>query len=272
MSARRLTLLTDFGTTDGYAAAVKGVIASICSTVRIDDASHEIPRGDVAAGAWALGGYWHLYPRDTIHVVVVDPGVGTARRALAAEMDGRLFVAPDNGVLSRVLDVAGAVRIVAIDPGSLPGDVASNTFHGRDIFAPAAARLACGALLGELGSAITDPVRLAAARVVRSEEGEIAGEVVHVDRYGNLVTNIPGAWLDGHDSARLGLHTMPIGRTYSDIASGDVLALVGSRGTLEVSVRDGDAAALLQANRGAAVYAVRSRLSGSATGPGRRPA
>src|SRR5690606_8452553 len=162
----RITLLTDFGTADGYVAAMKGVIAARAPGVVVDDASHDVPPGDVAAAAWTLSRYWNLYPPGTVHVVVVDPGVGSERRALAAEVDGRLFVAPDNGVLTWVLAEAGDAAVVAIEAARLFRTPVSATFHGRDVFAPVAAELArrAGAgpsrfreVLADLGPEVADP-------------------------------------------------------------------------------------------------------------------
>lgn len=253
--ASRVTLLTDFGTADGYVAAMKGVIAAIAPHAVVDDAAHDIPPGDVHSAAWVLAAYWHLYPRGTTHVVVVDPGVGSARRAIAARLDGRFLVGPDNGVLTRVLAAhdEGAADIVEISNTTFVSDVVSATFHGRDVFAPAAAHLARGVALSDLGPALTDPVRLTLVPARRDADGAIAGEVVHVDRFGNLITNIPAEWLPAHASVRVGQRDVRVRQTYGDVASGEVVALVGSRGVLELSVRDGSAAALLAAARADAV-------------------
>lgn len=249
--AARITLLTDFGTVDGYAAVVKGVIAAISPATIIEDATHDIAPGDVAVAAFTLARYWHLYPPGTTHLVVVDPGVGSRRRALAAAADGRRFVAPDNGVLTRVFDHSTSLDIVSIENDRLLGRDVSATFHGRDIFAPAAAHLALGIDLQELGPAISDPVRLDVPAPER-QRGRIGGSVVAIDRFGNLITNVPGEWVrestgiyvDGRDVG-------PLRRTYADVAPGEVLALVGSTGALEVSVRDGSAAVSLAVGVGA---------------------
>ncbi|HEX7049488.1 MAG TPA: SAM-dependent chlorinase/fluorinase [Longimicrobiales bacterium] len=248
----RITLLTDFGTADGYVAAMKGVIAAIAPDVAIDDAAHDVPPGDVAAAALALARYWRLYPPGTVHLVVVDPGVGTARRALAARADGRFFVAPDNGVLTDVLAAEGGV-VVAIENPDLRRPTVSATFHGRDVFAPAAAHLARGVALDEFGPPVEDPVRLERTRPERTREG-VRGAVIHVDRFGNLITDIPGEWVRG--AAAVEVAGRSVGaprRTYGDVAPGAALALVGSTGALEISVRDGSAAAAFGVGRGAEV-------------------
>lgn len=248
----RLTLLTDFGTADGYAAAMKGVIASICPEAVVDDASHEIPPGDVEAGAWALARYWRLYPPGTVHVVVVDPGVGGERRALALRADDRLLLAPDNGILTRVLEEARAWAAAAIQERQYLRSEISRTFHGRDVFAPAAAHLALGVRLEELGPAVSDPVRLPLARFAITPEA-VLGSVIHVDRFGNLVTNIPANWVSAGHVMAGGRDLGDARRSYVEAEPGEALALVGSAGLLEVSVRDGSAAALLGLGRGAEV-------------------
>lgn len=266
--SRRITLLTDFGSADGYVAAMRGVIASLAPEAVVDDASHEIARGDVEAAAWALGRYWRLYPEDTVHVVVVDPGVGGTRRALAGECDGRFVVAPDNGALTHVLAEAAATRIVAIENEALARHPISRTFHGRDIFAPAAANLARGGPLEALGPVVADPVRLPLPRPHRDGE-TLHGAVIHVDAFGNLITNIPRDWVEvrgeivaGHvilGSASIG----PVRGTYSEVEPGQALALVGSADLLEIAVRDADAARALGAARGTEVQ-VRIRSSPTA--------
>jgi len=258
----RITLLTDFGTVDGYVAAMKGVIAARAPNAIIDDASHDIPPGDVAAAAWTLSRYWRLYPPGTVHLVVVDPGVGSERRALAAEADGRLFVAPDNGVLTRVLAEVGDTAVVSIEAAELFRTPVSATFHGRDVFAPVAAELARRVAAGPaafrealtgLGPAVVDPVRLPLPEPYRAAD-HLAGEVVHVDRFGNLITNVPGEWLAPGARARVaGGPAAPLVRTYAEVAPGALAALVGSAGMLEISVRDGSAAERLGVGRGASV-------------------
>lgn len=257
MTAPRVTLLSDFGTVDGYAAAMAGVIAAAAPAARIESASHDIPPGHIRTAALTLSRYAFLYPEETVHLVVVDPGVGTDRRALAGRIDGRYFVAPDNGVLSRVLHEARDVELVALRPD--PHTAAdgserrtSATFHGRDVFAPAAGRLASGSTLESLGSPVTDPVRLPLPGPTRAGD-EVSGEVIEVDRFGNLVTSIPESWIPGGRVYVEGRGVGPVRRTYGDVGEGELLALVGSLGLLEVSVRDGSAADRLDVGRGARV-------------------
>jgi hypothetical protein len=247
---RRITLLTDFGSADGYVAAMRGVIARHCPTVAVDDASHAIPPGDVQGAAHALSRYWRLYPAGTVHVVVVDPGVGSTRRALVVAAQDRIALGPDNGVLEPILSVAQEIR--EISNRALLAQDPSATFHGRDVFAPVAAFLACGGILEEVGDVWGEPVRLPSAAPLQQGD-RLVGRIVHVDSFGNLITNLPGAdalqaevWLG---ERRVGA----IRRTYADVATGGLLAVIGSTGMVEISVRDGSAARVLEAGRGVAV-------------------
>jgi len=253
--SRIVTLLTDFGTADGYVGELRGTLLSLASTpgVAVVDITHDIAPGDVAAGCFVLGRAWRTFPPGTVHLAVVDPGVGTGRRALAAEGGGHRFVAPDNGLLSAVLD-AGAARVVSLD---IPAG-ASRTFHGRDVFAPAAARLAASVSLEELGAAITDPVRLQPP-VLKVEGADLVGEVIHVDRFGTLITNLPEAKLSRgggrRASVRLGGYDLVLRTTFGDVPPGNPVAFIGSGGTVEIAVRGGRADAVLGLSRGGEVRA-----------------
>jgi len=249
----RITLLTDFGTADGYVAAMRGVLATLAPDTPVDDASHAIGHGDIEAAAWCLLQYWDRYPVGGVHLVVVDPGVGGSRRPIAGEVAGRFFVAPDNGVLTHVLAANPSFELVHIDASAVVLEPTSATFHGRDIFAPAAARLATGTRLERLGTAINDPVALNVAPA-RQERGVLHGEVVHVDRFGNLITNVPGDWLEGaSDVIVSGRSVGRPRRHYGDAAAGELVALIDSAGRLEIAVRDASAAARLGTSRGAPV-------------------
>jgi S-adenosyl-L-methionine hydrolase (adenosine-forming) len=248
----RVTLLTDFGAADGYVAAMKGAIATVAPSVIIDDAAHDVLAGDVRTAAWALAGYWRIYPAGTVHVAVIDPGVGGSRRALALEADGRFLVGPDNGVFTRVLQQVASVRMVSIEATAFMRDVISSTFHGRDIFGPAAAYLATGTPLDALGPEAAEPYLLPLPQPRRSVDA-VHGEVVHVDRFGNLVTNIPLVWMTAGAVVRIGAHVLPLRRTYGDVESGAPVALTGSHGCVEISVRDDDARWVLGADVGVAV-------------------
>jgi S-adenosylmethionine hydrolase len=250
-----VTLLTDFGTRDGYVAAMKAVLAALAPDALVADAAHDLPQGDVHGGAIALLRYWRLYPPGSVHVVVVDPGVGTRRRAVAVHADKRFLVGPDNGVLSWALADAQRGKAVEIRQPVAGAPDASATFHGRDVFAPAAAHLARGEALDELGPTADDLVRLPRPAHEPSA-GVVRGVVLAVDRFGNLITNIPAASLPPRVSVRVGNKDVgPLHRTYGDVEPGGVLALIGSLASVEVSVRDGSAAQMLGVERGARVEA-----------------
>ena len=240
-----ITLLTDFGTADGYVAEMKGVLLSLAPEARVIDVSHDVPPHDVESGRLALARYWRRFPEGTVHVCVVDPGVGSSRAALAVESDGRWLVGPDNGLLSPALLLAGA-RAIALPVSAQ----AAPTFHGRDVFAPAAAALATGTPLDALGHAVLAPVLRRTPEARRREDGSIAGEVITIDRFGNAITNCLG--LRG-GSIEVAGRTITIGRTYAEAAPGAPTALCGSNGLIEVAVRDGSAAAMLGIGRGAPV-------------------
>lgn len=242
-----ITLLTDFGTADGYVAEMKGVLLALVPEVRLVDLTHDIPPGDIRAGAYALGRAWRTFPPGTVHLAVVDPGVGTARRALAVEVAGQRFVVPDNGLLSRVLEGRDFKALaIAVRSDAAP------TFHGRDVFAPAAATLARGDTLE--AQAVPDPVRLPAGRLQR-RGGDLLGEVVHVDRFGTLITNIPAERIAADAVVRVGAYELPLRRTFGDVAPGDPVAFIGSGDTVEVAVRDGRADVVLGTSRGAEIGA-----------------
>ncbi len=250
---RWITLLTDFGYADGYVAAMKGVIASIAPDARVEDAAHGVDAGDVAGAAWAIYRYWDLYPERTVHVVVVDPGVGSERRALAVEVEKRFLVGPDNGVFSHVLREHPDARIVALSETRFFRPRVSATFHGRDVFAPVAAHIASGTRLMELGPVVENPMQLIWPEPRHWPDGA-EGVVVHTDRFGNLVTNIPEEWCEQGALVWVGDRVAgTIRRTYADVDPGELVALIGSSGLLEVSVRDGSAAVTLDASRGTPV-------------------
>jgi hypothetical protein len=250
MSGRSvITLLTDFGTTDSYVAEVKGVLLARAPDATIVDVTHDLPPGDIAAAQYVLGRAWRRFPPGSVHLAVVDPGVGSARRALALAAAGHCFVGPDNGLFTALF---GEARMVALP---IPPDAAP-TFHGRDVFAPAAAALATGARLEALGVPVASPVRRELLLPQRSG-GDLLGTVLLVDRFGNLITNLPAAMMPAGAAVRVGTRAVgAIRRTFADVAPGELLAYVGSGGTVEVAVRDGSAAATLGEGRGAVVRVV----------------
>jgi S-adenosylmethionine hydrolase len=235
-----ITLITDFGASDGYVGAVKGVLARLAPEARVLDIAHDIPRGDIAHAAWVVHTSCREFPADTVHLVVVDPGVGGARPEVIVRTTDQWFVGPDNGVFSYLGDDYVAWSIVRRGP-------AAATFHGRDVFAPAAAALAT------YDYPFGGKVRLAGALPWGPRPaGE--GRIVHVDHYGNLISDLPG------DEAGVAIaiagRRLAIGRTYEDVAHGELLAYVGSAGTVEIAMRDGRADRALEAPRGTRVVPV----------------
>lgn len=245
MARSLVTLLTDFGTADGYVAEMKGVLMTGARDVGLIDISHDIPPQDVDAGRLAVARYWKRFPEGTIHVVVVDPGVGTPRDGLAVEAQRRYLIGPDNGVLSPAL-LAPGVRVVRL---AVPHG-ASATFHGRDVFAPAAVHLATGLSFDGLGAPVTDPVIRRTPEPRRDPDGSLVGQVLTIDHFGNAITNLIG--IRGGTVTVAG-RTMPVRRTYSDVPPGEPVALVGSSGLLEVAVRNGNAAEIVGIARGSTV-------------------
>ena len=240
-----ITLLTDFGTADGYVAEMKGVLFSLAPDTEIVDLSHDIPPHDVELARLTVARYWRRFPLGTVHLVLVDPGVGTARACLAVESEARYLVGPDNGVLSPALLLPGARAVALPVPPA-----AARTFHGRDVFAPAAAALAMGQVLDALGVAVDAPVVRRTKEAVRREDGAVVGEVIAIDRFGNAITNLLGARSGVVAAAG---RPIPIRGTYADVAPGAPVAISGSTGLLEIAVREGSAAASLGLVRGAAV-------------------
>lgn len=245
-----ITLITDFGTQDGYAGAVKGVIQSLAPDAHIIDVTHEIPPQDVAAAAFALAQSAPYYPPGTVHVVVVDPGVGGRRRSVVVDDGRQRYVGPDNGVFSLAVPVVVSAHEITA-PLFRRGTVAA-TFHGRDVFAPAAARLASGSAPSEAGPAVELAGRLEIAPIV-AKGNKITGHVIHVDRFGNCITDIPAARLAASAKIRVAGRVLALSRTYEDVTRGRPVAYVGSSGTLEIAVRDGSAARRLRLKRGAVV-------------------
>lgn len=261
-----VVLLTDFGLVDAYVGIMKGVILTINPEVTLVDLSHAVPPQDVAAGAWLLASSYRYFPADSIFVAVVDPGVGSSRRAVAVKTSRGTFVAPDNGLLTPILGDFGvsfpraggvarleptrdapegtAISAVALANAGYFLSPVSATFHGRDVFAPVAAHLSRGVPLASFGPPLDELVVLP-GRTLESRTGEIVGEVVTIDHFGNAITNIPGSLLD--DPARTvvsvaGQEIVGVSHHYAERPG--LLALVGSAGCLEVAVNGGSAAAL----------------------------
>jgi S-adenosylmethionine hydrolase len=261
---RLITLMTDFGLKDGNIGVIKGVILGIAPQAQMVDISHLIPPQDVAEAALILLRAVPYFPPETVHIVVVDPGVGTARRPMAARIGRQFFVGPDNGVITLLLEYAEQhdwpVAFFHLNQPHFWLPEVSHVFHGRDIFAPTAAHLANGKTLAELGSPISDPVRLALPKPKHTSSGW-QGEVIHVDHFGNAATNIRAEHLAGVDpsqiTVRLGNMTITgLVRTFGERPPGDVVALFGSTGNLIISVVNGSAAGQLGVKVGNSVQVI----------------
>jgi S-adenosylmethionine hydrolase len=253
-----ITLLSDFGLQDPYVAEMKAVIISICPNATIIDISHEIRKFNIEMGAFVLAQAAPYFPNGTIHVAVVDPGVGTKRRPIVIETKRSLYVGPDNGllVLSAQKEEISHIYEIA-NPKYVLNDV-STTFHGRDVFSPAAAHLARGASPSDFGPEVSDLVVPAFARP-NAENGKIRGEVIHVDGFGNVITNINSKDLgtigiEGGEILHLRLRgedlTLRLCSAYGEVPPKTPLAIVGSSGFLEVSVNQGDASQTLKTKTG----------------------
>ncbi len=239
-----IALLTDFGLKDHYVGVMKGVILRINPKARIIDISHDIPSQGILDAYFLLSNTYRYFPDGTIFVTVVDPGVGSDREIIAVQTDRYYFLAPDNGVLG-FLERDGTVqRAVLVRNRKYALNPVSNTFHGRDIFAPAAAHLSLGTNITKLGPEAERLQRIAAPAPRVTREGIIVGEIIAIDRFGNLVTNVPADRLAPDDTVeiRVGRHTITqLSRSYADVKKGQLLALVGSTGNLEISVNKGNA-------------------------------
>lgn len=251
-----VTLLTDFGTADGYVGAMKGVLLSRAPDAHIVDLTHEIPPQDVTAGAWALKEAAPWFPPGTIHLSVVDPGVGTTRHPLLLRAESQLFVGPDNGLLT--LAARGAVEGWRLDRPRWFCETISNTFHGRDIFASVAGHLAAGVAPDNVGSPAQRWVQLDLTPP-RREQHKIIGQIAHVDRFGNLITNVGHPMigdLAGWEVSLGEISVGPIRRTFAEVKPGQWVAYVGSGGMLEIAVREGRAVDQLRTAGGRTVEVI----------------
>lgn len=243
-----ITLLTDFGLEDEYGGVVKGVILTINPKALIVDLSHQVPPGDVARAGRLLAWAWGYFPKGTIHVVVVDPGVGSDRKILCLTHQGHLFLAPDNGVLSFLLAGLRRPKLFEVSNRRYALKKISHTFHGRDLFAPAAAHLSLGVSPRELGPPVKGLVRLPVDRFSRKKRGVLIGQVIHIDRFGNAVSNLPGELCSGGTVGvwAKGRPIRGIVKSYAAVPAGRALATIGSHDLLEIAVRDGSAAQRLR--------------------------
>jgi S-adenosyl-L-methionine hydrolase (adenosine-forming) len=260
-----ITLLTDFGLKDNYTASMKGVILGINPHARLVDVSHLVPPQDIRSGAFLLRRVYQDFPPGTIHLAVVDPGVGTSRRGLAMKAGGYFFVGPDNGLFSWILRKEHMWSAHSLEVSAYWRRVVSRTFHGRDIFAPVAAHLASGVDVSAFGPACS-PL-LAPWSSPEGREDELAGEVVYVDHFGNAITNLTRKDLDlfapsDQWAVTVGEQSISkVAETYGDEAPGSIMALIGSDDHLEIAVSQGDAAGSLGIRAGSPVSVRRRRLS-----------
>jgi len=264
-----IALLTDFGTRGIYAGVLKGVLSTHAPQANLIDISHDVPRGDIQAAAFMLWQSSPYMPPNTVFLCVVDPGVGSARRGVAAKWGSRICVGPDNGLFSYLVFRDGPPEVIELwDPQ------VSTTFHGRDIFAPFAARLALDAVFDELGPPVELEVMLPAPRLAAKRSGSIEGEIIHEDPFGNMVTSIGvlhpegghirlNPWLGQEPESQYPARTLaarlpngdelPLVRTFSDVQEGQGLAYIGSNGLLEIGVNRGSAASALDLQTGQAI-------------------
>ena len=253
-------LLTDFGTADYFVGCLKGALLAVAPDATIVDVTHDIPAHDIHAAAWTLANTYTCFPANTAHVCVVDPGVGSARRALAVRARDQFFVGPDNGLFTFVYEQERDVEVVELTNEDFFRRPVSRTFHGRDIFAPVAAALLNGADFHSLGRRTDDYISLPLSPVRTNADGSLEAQVIHIDRFGNLITNLRRDEIEraGIASATLTieLHGRRFGvrETFAAGDDGDLFAVWGSAGCLEIVARGRSAATLSGADRGASVF------------------
>ena len=257
MSSGLITLTTDFGQSDHFVGAMKGVILSIAPRARIVDITHAIAPYDLTEASFVIAQAWRYFPKRTVHVIVVDPTVGSARRPILVEAGGQYFIAPDNGVLSMVYETdVHKVRVLS-NPKLMNREV-SHTFHGRDVFAPAAAHLASGVLPAQFGKRVTDYVRSFPIKPVRLADHTWRGRILKADHFGNLITNLH---IDDFPDVKTrpielrvgGERIRRLALTFAEAPSGEVCAIVGSSGYLEMATNQASAADKLGCGAGAPV-------------------
>jgi S-adenosylmethionine hydrolase len=252
MKTKIITLLTDFGTKDGYVGAVKGVIKRINPQAEIVDVTHEVDSYDVLGAAFALNSFYSYFPKGTIHLAVVDPGVGGLRQPISVRTKDFFFVGPDNGIFSFIYRREEITDIIVISNQKYFLAEPSSTFHARDVFAPVAAYLSLGIKIDEFGSPAKECMKFIIPEL-ESKGKSLKGEIIHIDRFGNLITNIPADFLENkkHAEIRVGKGSIKgISRSYFEIKERGLGALIGSSNFLELAVNRGSAQKLLRANVG----------------------
>lgn len=252
-----ITLATDFGLRDPYVAEIKAVILGISPKARIVDVTHQISKFDVRMGAYVLASASPYFPHGTVHVAVVDPGVGTRRQPIIVQTSRGCFVGPDNGILALAVgSIGGKIRVYRIMNREFMLPEVSNTFHGRDIFAPVAAHLVSGRSPDEMGAQIRQMLTPEFARVVRRKDA-LKGQAIHVDDFGNMITNFGARELETMKAKHsIGISvkntklTLNLCKAYGDVEKQQLLAIIGSHNLLEISVNQGSASNLLNAETG----------------------
>jgi S-adenosylmethionine hydrolase len=255
MRKRIITLLTDFGTKDGYVGAVKGVIKRINPQAEIVDITHEVDSYDILGAAFALNNFYRYFPKGTIHLAVVDPGVGGLRQPILVKTKDFFFVGPDNGIFSFIYQIEEITDIIVISDQKYFLAEPSRTFHARDVFAPVAAYLSLGIKIDEFGSPAKECMKFVIPEP-ESRGKSLKGEIIHIDRFGNLITNIPADFLENkkHAEIRVGKGSIKgMSRSYFAIKEKELGALIGSSNFLELAVNQGSAQKLLKANVGDSV-------------------
>lgn len=250
-----ITLTTDFGTLDGYAGIVKAVILGICDSATIIDLSHDLPPWNISAASWIIGNSFPYFPAGTVHVGVVDPGVGSKRRAIAVSANDQFFIGPDNGIFSHVLHDSAELKAYELNRDKYWRKEVSTSFHARDLFAPVAAHFASGVDLESLGEEIdvASLVKLP-ARELKVKQNRVEGSVTYVDRFGNLITNIKKDFVRNAALCQVGKRSIGrIGHSYSSGDLGAPVAFIGSHGFLEIAVSQGRADEKLDAGVNTAV-------------------
>lgn len=255
-----ITLTTDFGIKDHYVGVLKAVLLSIAPDVRLVDISHQIPPQDIMAGAWVVRNSAMLFPPKSVHLVVVDPGVGTQRKPIAIKIEDRYFVGPDNGIFSLIADQYEYEGVELTNPEFWRLNP-SSTFHGRDIFAPVAAHLANGVAFSKLGKPI-EKLQTYRWAVPISDKDGVQGWIVHIDHFGNLISNIPESMIrEAGADAKLKIYVGntifdTIVNTFGDVPDGEPAAYIGSSGVLEIAINKGDAREMLGVEKGAQISIV----------------